>query len=172
MKAMVRLLALLLTALPNAQTEAQESQPSVDVALSYLETLYSFDFERLGVLLAPDATFTDVTAAVLGGVPLHAAGRDSILASFEAGASDSRNAGFEIGSQFATGDHVILTLTYKTEIRGEAVGVPGAWVPVQVPAVTVLRVVDGLISEHIDYVDYEEMLNQISNFPRPLDPGD
>ena len=50
---------------------------------------------------------------------------------------------------------------------GESVGNPGAWVPVDIPAVTVIRVVDGLVIEHHDHADCDEMLRRVADFTGP-----
>ena len=164
---MLRLILTLSLLCVPAQGRAQGSDPDLDAALAYMETLYDFDFEGLADHLAPDAIFRDPTAAVLAGEPLEFLGRDAILESFAAGAADSRNAGFEVLEQFTTSGYVVLTLVYRTELRGEAVGVPTDWIPVRVPAMTVLKVVDGLITEHLDHVDYEELLRQVAERRQP-----
>ena len=149
---------------PGAGNGQTTSSPT-EVAHTYLETLYAFDFEALPELLTEDAVFQDVTATPLAGAALRYNGRDEIVARFATSSSDSRNATFEIRSQFTTGDHVVFNLMYRTELKGEAVGIPGEWVPVAIPAVTVIRVAGGLVSEHLDYVNYDELLRQIAAFP-------
>jgi ketosteroid isomerase-like protein len=157
---------------------AQEATPPttpptvLEAATTYLETLYAFDFETLATLLAPDATFYDPTAAPLTGSDTRYAGRDQIVAEFSGAAAKARNGGYEIERQFVSGELAVFTLTYSSELDGNAFGVPGEWVPVRVAGITVIRVVDGLVTEHLDHVDYESMLRQIEEFVAARAPGD
>ena len=140
---------------------AGQDSSVADVGLRYLNTLYAFEFDQLGAHLAEDATFRDPTAATLVGSPLAYQGRDAIVSGFAAGAADSRNARFEVLHSFASGEYVVFSLIYRTELRGDPIGVPGQWVGVEVSGNTILRVTNGLVSEHVDHVDYEELLRQV-----------
>jgi predicted ester cyclase len=143
---------------------AQESPSPVEIAESYLNALYAFDFGTLRTLLASDATFADPTGEALAGTEISYRGRDAIISGFEASTSTLRNALFEVSSGFDSGEYVVLNLTYRFDVNGEAFGIPGAWIPVAMPAVTILRIVDGRIQEHLDHADYDEFMRQVEEF--------
>ncbi len=146
----------------DAASQAVEAE--FELGLRYLNTLYDFDFQALGEQLAEDAVFRDPTATPIAGAALFAEGRQEIVAKFSANAAGSRNGGFEVERHFTSGEYVVFTLVYSAEIRGELVGIAGVWIPVRIPAVTVLRVVGSEISEHTDYVDYDALLQQVAAF--------
>ena len=156
-------LAMLLAA-PSPGWAQAESSP-LEVAHTYLSTLYAFDFAGLSELLAEAASFSDPTAVLFAGTELSYEGRDAIVAGFEAGAAGSRNASFEVLHEFESGDRAVLTVTYRTELDGSAFGRPGEWIGVQVPAVTVLTITGGQVDEHIDYVNYAVLLQQVGGVP-------
>jgi ketosteroid isomerase-like protein len=145
---------------------AQESPSLLEIAESYLDALYSSDFGTLRALLAPDATFRDPTGEALAGAEINYQGRDTIISAFEASMVTLRHASFEVHSAFDSGQHVVLNLTYRFEVNGDAFGHPGAWIPIEIPAVTILRIVNGKVQEHLDHADYDEFTRQVEGFIR------
>jgi predicted ester cyclase len=143
---------------------AQESPSPFEIAESYLEALYYSDFATVETLLASDAKFRDPTGDALAGADVSHHGRDAILSAFEAWASTLRDASFEIHRSFDSGPYVVLDLTYRFEVNGDAFGHPGAWIPIQMAAVTILKIVNGRIQEHLDHADYDEFMMQVEGF--------
>lgn len=143
---------------------AQESPSPMEIAESYLKALYAFDFETVRSLLAPDATFRDPTGDALAGTEISYRGRDAIISGFEASARTLRDAHFEVRSGFDSGEYVVLNLIYRFEVNSEAFGGAEAWIPVAMPAVTILRIVNGKIQEHLDHGDYDEFMEQVEGF--------
>jgi ketosteroid isomerase-like protein len=154
-----------------ARAQTHQLSP-FEIAESYLDALYSFDFGTLRTLLASDATFRDPTGDALAGTEISYHGRDAVLSQFEASASTLRNARFEVRSGFDSGEYVVLNLIYRFEVEGEAFGASDAWIPVAVPAVTILRIVDGRIQEHLDHADYDELVRQVEAFGDPTNDSD
>jgi ketosteroid isomerase-like protein len=148
---------------------AQDSSSPFEIAESYLDALYSFDFGTLRTLLAPDATFRDPTGDALAGTEISYHGRDAVLSQFEASASTLRNARFEMCGGFDSGEYVVLNLIYRFDVYGEAFGFSESWIPVAMPAVTILRIVDGRVQEHLDHADYDELVRQLEELA--VDPS-
>jgi hypothetical protein len=145
---------------------AQESPSPFEIAESYLNALYAFDFDALQTLLASDATFNDPTGESLAGTEISYLGRDAIISGFEASSAILRDASFEVHGGFDSGEYVVLNLTYRFEVNGEAFGTPGAWIPIAMPAVTILRTINGIVLEHLDHADYDEFMRQVEEFGR------
>ena len=143
------------------RNETSDTGPVEEAALSYLETLYRLEFERLPSLMADGIEFLDPPGIALGADHLSARGREAVIAAFEQGAAGTRNPGFEVHHRFEVGGFVVFTLTYFSEIAGSLVGVDRDWVPVRVPGVTILRMEGGRVVEHRDYVDHDVLRAQI-----------
>ncbi len=135
-------------------------------AITYLETLYEFDFDRLERLLSPNAVLRDPTAALIVGETIVYDGRDEVLAGIERSSAQARNGGFEITTSFVSGEYVVLVVTYFSELDGAIADRPGEWIPVRIGGVTIVRVVNGLVVEHLDHVDYSAMLEQVAQVDR------
>ena len=162
----IRLIGLALVTLGSCPqfALAQGSPSPLETAESYLEALYDFDFEALREYLATDAVFHDPTGETLAGTEISYEGRDEIIIGFEESASILRSAHFEVRSGFDSGEYVVLNLIYRFEVNGEAFGGPKAWIPVAMPAVTILRIVNGKIQKHLDHGDYDEFMRQVEEF--------
>ncbi len=88
----------------NAQS-ATEPLNNLEVGRHYLESLYAFDFSALKASLQPDAVFEDPTAVVV--YPEQASrftGRDAILDFFLQLSKGMLDAGYQIQSEFTTGE--------------------------------------------------------------------
>jgi len=140
--------------------------PPFEIAEPYLDALYSSDSGTGQAFLASDATFRDPTAEGLIGAEVSHHGRDEMLSNFEAWASTFRNASFESHHHFVPGQYVVLDLTYRFEVNGDAFGHPGAWIPIQMAVVTILKIVNGRIQEHLAHADYDEFMRQVEGFRR------
>ena len=146
----------------NAQS-ATEPLNNIEVGRHYLGALYIFDFPELNKLLRTDAVFEDPTAVIaFPGEAWHFIGRNAILNFFQQSKSGIVNADFHVLSEFSTGEFVVCNLEYWSDVEGEVLGVPGQVVSVRMPAVTILRIRNGLVIHHTDHVDYDLMLEQLT----------
>ena len=150
---------------------SQESPSPFEIAESYLDALCALDFVTVRTPLASDATFRDPTGDALAGTEISYRGRDAIISGFEASAPTLRNAGFEVRSGFDSGEYVVLNLIYRFEVNGEAFAGPEARIPVAMPAVTILRIVNGRVQEHLDHGDYDEFMGQVEEFAARVNRG-
>lgn len=167
------LVAAVALALVPATASAQQPELSLGsgagnavlaAAVTYLETLYASDFDKLERLLAPEAVLRDPTAAQMTGGPVVYEGRARIITGVRSSSAMARGSRFEVRESHASGGYAVLVVTYRSELDGETFDRPGEWIPVEVSGVTVIRVAGDLVVEHIDYVDYAAMQRQVRSF--------
>lgn len=143
--------------LAHAQTP-ESADPRIRAGLTYLRTLYSFDFEAVRQRLADDVRFRDVTATALGGPPFAADGKDDFIEFAQRSSVGSSNLYFEVARAFAADDWVVLWLTYYFDVTAEALAMEGGgFVTLHLAATTALRLDGDQVLEHRDFVDYEGM---------------
>lgn len=153
----VGLLALLVPAAGSAQEDTLTA-----VAVQYLDAVYALDFQAAEPLLVPSASYRDPTGRALGGRVVAHDGRAEILRAFESSAADVRQTRADVVASFEAGDLVVLHLLLYGEFRGGMVGRPEPWLAARdIRAVTVLRFESGRILEHVDYVDYSTLMEQL-----------
>ena len=132
------------------------------LALRYLESLYGFDLDALEQLTAHDVVFHDPTSAVFPGGPWRYEGRGAVLDFFRRSTEGVEEHSFDVERSFTSGELTVLELTYHTRGDGAPLGHPGVSLKLDVPAVTVIRVRDGLVVEHQDFVDYDTLRRQVA----------
>ena len=149
-------------AVSSAQS-ATEPLNSIEVGRNYLDVLYAFDFPELEKLLHADAVFEDPTSVVaFPGVTWRFVGRGAVLEVFRQSGEGIVDADFRVLSEFSTGEFVVFYAEYSTVFQGEALGMTEQVFSVKIPAVTILRIQNGLVIHHTDHVDYDLMLEQIA----------
>ena len=142
---------------------ATEPLSNIEVGRRYLDALYAFDYPELGKLLHADAVFEDPTSVVVSpGVTWRFVGRSAILDFVHQSSNSMVDADYHVLSEFSTGEFVVFYLEYSTVIKGEMLEIPGQVFSVNIPAVTILRIRNGLVIHHADHVDYDLMLEQIT----------
>ncbi len=132
-------------------------------AKNYLTYLYNQDFEKLEKLMSNEMVFDDPTAIAFSGKAWKYEGKANILKFFKR-SSQGTNSGFEIKEVFKTGEYVIFSLFYKGELDGSFFGIKDKKIILSaIPATTIIRVRNGLVIGHTDYVNYEELLKQVES---------
>ena len=138
---------------------AAEPLNNSEIGVRYLNALYAFDYAELGKLLDANAVFEDPTAVVVSpDMTWRFEGRDAILDFVRQTGASIVDAEYRVMSEFSTGEFVVFNMEYSTVFDGEMLGTPGQELSVELPAVTILRIQDGLVTRHTDYVDYDLML--------------
>jgi ketosteroid isomerase-like protein len=138
---------------------AAEPLNNSEVGVRYLNALYAFNYSELGNLLDTNAIFEDPTAVVMSpDMTWRFEGRDAILDFVRQTSASIVSAEYRVLSEFSTGEFVVFNMEYSTVFDGEMLGTPGQELSVELPAVTILRIQDGLVIRHTDYVDYDLML--------------
>ncbi len=145
----------------SAAMSAQED-PVLDVATKYLERLYGGQWDLLREVMAEDLHFRDPTSALMPGGPWDIAGRDSVISMFRASSESLTSTGFEVDNAFSSGDYAVFDLFYSTAGPGEVFGAPPGEIEIDIRGVTILRVKDGSVTEHLDHVNYEDLLAQVA----------
>jgi ketosteroid isomerase-like protein len=142
---------------------ATEPPTDIEVGRHYLDALYAFDLPLLEGLLHADAVFEDPTsvAAAPGGA-WRFEGRSAVLDFVRQTSASIEDADYQVQAEFSTGKFVVFYIEYSTVFAGELVGVPEEVFSIKVPAVTILRIQNGLVIHHTDHVDYDLMLEQIA----------
>ncbi len=149
-------------AIPSAQSEA-EPLSSIEIGRNYLDALYAFDLPELNELLHPDAVFEDPTSvAAFPGVPWRFDGRNAILDMVRQSRDGIVSAEYQVLSEFSTGEYIVFYLEYSMEFRGEMLGAPERRFSIKIPAATTLKLKDDLVIHHIDYTNYDLMLEQMA----------
>ncbi len=155
-------LLLCTIAIPSAQSEA-EPPSSIEIGKNYLDALYAFDLPAYEELLHPDAVFEDPTSvAAFPGVPWRFEGRSAVLDMVRQSGDGIASAEYHVRSEFSTGEYVVFYLEYMMEFRGEMLGAPGTRFSIKIPAATILKLKDDLVIHHIDYTNYDLMLEQMA----------
>ncbi len=142
---------------------ATEPMTNIDVGRRYLDALYAFDLPGLEKLLHADAVFEDPTSvAAFPEVAWRFIGRSAILDFVRQSSNSIVDADYQVLSEFSTGEFVVFYVEYSTVFKGEMLGVPEQVFSTEVPAVTIVRIQNGLVIHHADHVDYDLMLQQIA----------
>lgn len=160
----VRYTVLLIMAFVFSSAQSTTIPPSnLEVGRQYLQSVYAFDFSALEASLHPDAVFEDPTAVVaFPGEAWRFTGRSAILDFFRQSSKGIVDAGFQVRSEFATGEFVVFYLEYWSDVKGEVLGIPGQIVSIKMPGVTILRIRNGLVIHHADHVDYDLFIEQVA----------
>ena len=147
-------------------TVAHSSEPLMQsvkgiesVAREYFHALHSRDYDRVLRLTTEEMGFSDPTAEGQEMVITNA-GRDEFLEYMEK-ASAGLDASATIKDSFKTGKYVVLRVFYEGKLPGDAMGAPGQTLAFHNEGVTVLVVENNKVVQHIDYVDYETLFQQI-----------
>jgi ketosteroid isomerase-like protein len=140
--------------LAHAQVPVPGQGPDADVARGYFEAVVAGDHEALRAMLADNAVFEDPTSRVEG--------RDAIIASW--GGQNVRMTGYAADASFFsdTGRYVFSgTVRFEQTFQRGDGGAPLTF-RFETPYVVVLRVVDGQIAYHRDYVDTGAFATQLN----------
>lgn len=132
---------------------AKQSEESAKVGEAYIAAYIGLDWDRIEPLLADHATFHDPTAEVL----FRAApkgGRDSIMKAFREGYADISNMMLHRSRTFYSGNYTVFEGDLEWGLR-----LPdGRTIQTRAPFIAILRIENGKVIEHRDYVDYAPFL--------------
>ena len=135
--------------------QAQTKPPYGDVSAAtaeisdrYFNAYVDRDWDRIEPLLAEGAQFDDPTARIIFGGVGHQ-GKAAMLKAFREGYAAISAMSFDSQRVLHSGDYGIFegVLNWTLELEGMSVAS-------STPIVTIVRVENGLVTEHYDYVDY------------------
>ncbi len=152
---------LVLAGAANAQQARLDVDPALaEIGREYLETVYRFDFEGQRAYYTDESVFDDPTAEVFG-EPYHFVGGDAIVGFFqETQPATELTVRVDIQDAFVVGNRVHFFVHYENRGDGAPFGSPGEQVTVIAKGFTILRIVDGKVLHHLDYIDYPGMFRQ------------
>ena len=132
----------------------------IDIGKRYLDTVYRFDFEQQASFYTAESVFEDHTVDIFDQTWLFT-GPDEIVGLFR----DTRpetplEVRVDIQDAFIVGDRVHFYVHYYNTGDGTPMGVPGREITVVAKGFTILRIVDGKVLHHLDYIDYPGMFRQ------------
>ena len=152
-----------LATLPNV-SNSEESGLTLSIAEGYFKALYMGDYDRVREIAAPEMRFSDPTAEGQEAVITSAANREEFLEYMEAVMPPpSTEIRHVIDSSFQTGGFAVLVWTYRGEVSEDESETKGGSSGLETKGVTILRVEDGKVVEHHDYVDYETLQRQLAS---------
>ncbi|MEM7353879.1 MAG: ester cyclase [Acidobacteriota bacterium] len=142
-------------------TEASFPVSSVDEAIlghatDYLAALHRDDWQSLERWLSAESSYLNFTAEGISGSIERAEGGEQMLQLFRSARAQSETLKLhlEVKESFVAGPNVFLVGTYQVTTRGEPWGVESETVRFGIPMVVHLRLVEGKVVEHVEYMDY------------------
>ena len=138
-------------------------------ATDYLAALHRDDWETLRRWLGPESQYLNFTAEALSGAVEGAEGGSQMVELFRNARAGSGTLAltFDVQESFVAGPNVLLVGTYRVTTRGEAWGLANETVSFRIPMVVHLRIVEGVVVDHVEYLDYATGLSALPKKPEP-----
>lgn len=133
------------------------------VADDYLDAIQAQDWERMASFLTEASVYQDFTMEYFDREPIDLLGAEAIVdfwrsSSEESGTSEIR---YDIVDRFTAGPCVVLTLRLHARVSGKYWGLSEPEVELAGDIITFLRIKDGRVTRHHDYVNYPQGTKQI-----------
>ena len=137
------------------QNGAQACEES-GVALRYLAAIDDMDWHTMSSLLAGDARYTDPTMVHYDRPAIDLVGRDAIVGFWRSSAEDSGTSdiSYTVTGCFETAGYHVVNLDIAIRVAGEFWNVDQEEILVPGKVMSVIRVREGAVIEHHDYVSY------------------
>ena len=125
-------------------------------ATSYLAALHRDDWQTLGQWLGPGSYYLNFTAEALSGAIERADGGAQMMELFRNARAQSKTLSlkFYVDEYFVAGPNVFLVGTYHVVTRKGTEGVEAETVSFRIPMIVHLRIVEGMVLDHVEYMDY------------------
>jgi len=166
-RCLISICFLCLSGLGGLLTGEEGASGSIDrVAKSYLDAYTSSDEEALRHLLADDAEMLDVTAPAHFASAMRKKGREAIISYL----NDYLKPVFEFPIRYDTHrsffseSHAVFEANLIFYAKGPALGMEVKRPFFRIPIVTVLKIENGKVTEHIDFTDYQSYARQIQAY--------
>lgn len=130
--------------------------PEDSLALRYLDAIETMQWQRMRSLLANDARYTDPTMIYFDRDAIDIRGAEEIVAFWRSSSEDSGTSqiGYETTACFETAGYHMVNLDIKIVAAGSFWNVNKPEIILPGKVLSVIRVVDGYVVEHHDYVEY------------------
>ena len=128
------------------------------LAINYMQTLTSYDFNQLSKYYDRETVFVDKTANK------KYTGEKQIINFLRRAHQGVVEYRFNLEHMFNSGSLVVLMGSYYLKGPGDQFGKPGKIIEIAVPGVTSLKLDTdkGRIKEHADLIDYQTMTDQLA----------
>ena len=143
---------------------ALSSCPSDSEAQRYLQAIQAMDWTLMESMLAKDAVYTDPTMTYFDREPIHLVGPGRIV-DFWRDSSEESGTGeisYTTTQCFETAGYYVFNLDIDVQVAGafwnvnkESINLPGK-------LLSIVRVKDGNLAEHHDYVEYSAALDVVN----------
>lgn len=126
------------------------------LALRYLNTIETMQWQHMRSLLAIDARYTDPTMIYFDRDAIDIQGADGIVAFWRSSSEDSGTSqiSYEKTACFETAGYHMVNLDIKITVAGSFWNVNKPEIVLPGKVLSVIRVMDGRVVEHHDYVEY------------------
>lgn len=133
------------------------------VADDYLEAVQAQDWEAMAGFLTEASVYQDFTMEYYDREAVDLVGRDAIVEFWRTSSEDSGTSEihYDVEKRFTAGPCVVLTLALRVRVSGEFFGVPKSEIELTGDLITFLRIEDGKVTHHVDYVNYGQVAPQI-----------
>jgi hypothetical protein len=130
--------------------------PEDALALRYLDAIENMQWQRMRSFLATDARYTDPTMIYFGRDAIDIRGGDGIVAFWRSSSEDSGTSqiSYETTACFETAGYHVVNLDISITVGGRFWNVNRPEIVLPGKVLSVIRVVDGRVVEHHDYVEY------------------
>ena len=139
------------------QRYAALSASSRDVATRYFAAYVQQDWARLEPLLAETASFQDPTATHIFGAQRHL-GKAAMMKLFRENYASITSMRFKPLREYSAGEYTVISgdLAWTMKLKR------GQEVSTVMPLTTIVRVENGLVTEHQDLADYQFLLDAMA----------
>jgi len=130
--------------------------PADALALRYLNAIETMQWQRMRSLLADDARYTDPTMTYFDREAIDIRGAEAIVAFWQSSSEDSGTTriDYETTACFETAGYYVVNLDIRITVAGQYWNVNRPEIVLPGKVLSIVRVVDGLVAEHRDYVEY------------------
>lgn len=126
------------------------------LALRYLNAIETMQWQRMRALLASDARYTDPTMIYFDRDAIDIRGAEGIVAFWRSSSEDSGTSkiSYERTGCFETAGYHMVNLDIKITVAGSFWNVNKPEIVLPGKVLSVIRVMEGRVVEHHDYVEY------------------
>jgi ketosteroid isomerase-like protein len=149
---MTRFLALMCWCLSGASLACDSSS----VAIRYLNAIDDMDWQEMSALLSESAHYTDPTMTYYERPAIDLTGRERIVEFWRSSSEDSGTSdiSYTVTQCFETAGYHMVNLDIAITVSGEFWNVDKDVILIPGKVVSVIRIDDGKVSEHHDFVGY------------------
>lgn len=142
--------------------------PEGSVAQQYLNAIETMNWTQMEALLADDAVYSDPTMTYFDQNPVHRLGSSNIVNFWRSSSEESGTSkiSYTTTQCFETAGYYVVNLDIDVRVAGAYWRVDKEWINLPGKVVSIVRVTDGEVSEHRDYVEYSAAESAVSDLQK------